>query len=203
MKLKRNTWILVVIAVIMGVVVYVSESQWTPKREQAEIEKKQIFDLEEKDIQGVIIEKNGQILEFVRTSNQEHSWQMKQPEDLPASDAAVSFLLSFLTNGESKRNFTISSDKKPDYGLKNPFAKITIKLDNNQTKELVLGLPNLENQFLYAVVDSSNQNTTEIEVSLVPIGLKYAVEKEIEEWKQEEGTVGDYPPKSPLRLRGH
>ncbi|GEM_PF-6590272 len=59
MKLNRNTWSLVVIAVIMGVVVYISESQWTPKREQAEIEEKQIFDLEEKDIQGVIIEKNG------------------------------------------------------------------------------------------------------------------------------------------------
>ncbi len=82
--------------------------------------------------------------------------------------------------------------------MQNPLAKIIIKLDNNQTNSLVWGLPNLENQFLYAVVDSSNQNTTEIEVSLVPIGLKYAVEKEIEEWKQEEGTVGDYPPKSPL-----
>ncbi len=197
MKLKRNTWILVVIAVIMGVVVYISESQWAPKREQAKVEEKQIFDLEEKDIKGVIIEKNGQILEFVRTSNQQHSWQMKQPEDLPASDAAVSFLLSFLTNGESKRNFTISSDKKQDYGLQTPLAKITIELDNNQTKELVLGAPNLENQFIYAVVDSANQNG-EIEVSLVPIGLKYAVEKEIEEWKQEEETVGDYPPKSPL-----
>ena len=148
------------------------------------------MDLEEKEIQAIILEKDGEeTLEFVRTGKQEQIWQMKQPEDLPASDAAVSFLLSFLANGKRKRTFTISPEQKSDYGLENSLAKITIKLEPGKNRELVLGLPNLDNQFVYALIDAPNGNETELEVSLVPIGLKYAVEKELEQWKQKEEAV--------------
>ena len=40
MKLKRNTWFLVALALTLGVVVYISETQWTPKQEEEQAEQK-------------------------------------------------------------------------------------------------------------------------------------------------------------------
>ncbi len=179
MKLQRSTWILVVSALILGGVVYVSEVQWTPKPAAKETKGKRMFDLAEEDIQGIIIQKDEETLEFVRTDNNSQPWQMKQPEDVPASDATVSFLLNLLVNGKKERSFTISPEKKQEYGLQNPLAKVIIKLER-ETHELVLGAPTLSNQFIYAFVDSKDNN----EVSLVQIDLQYAIEKELEEWKK-------------------
>lgn len=184
MKLQRSTWILVVSALILGGVVYVSEVQWTPKEAAEDTKGKRMFDLEEEDILGIIIQKDGETLEFVRTGNSSESWQMKQPEDVPASDAAVSFLLNLLVNGKKERTFTISPEEKQEYGLQNPLAKVIIKLEH-ETLDLVLGIPTLNNQFIYAFVDSKDNK----EVSLVQIDLKYAIEKELEEWKK--GTADE------------
>jgi len=185
MKLQRNTWILVVSALILGGVVYVSEVQWTPKQAVEETKGKRMFDLAEQDIQGIIIQKDGETLEFVRTGNNSQPWQMKQPEDVPANNATVSFLLNLLVNGKKERSFTISPEQKQEYGLQTPLAKVIIKLEH-KTIDLVLGIPTLNNQFIYAFVNPQKDTN---EVSLVPIDLKYAIEKEIEEWKK--GTADE------------
>ena len=180
MKLQRSTWILVVSALILGGVVYVSEVQWTPKPAAEKTKGKRMFDLAEEDIQGIIIQKDGETLEFVRIGNNSQPWQMKQPEDVPANNAAVSFLLNLLVNGKKERPFTISPEKKQEYGLQNPLAKVIIKLER-ETHELVLGLPTLSNQFIYAFIEPRKDTN---EVSLVPIDFKYAIEKEVDEWKK-------------------
>ncbi len=179
MKLQRSTWILVVSALILGGVVYVSEVQWTPKPAAEETKGKRMFDLAEEDIQGIIIQKDGETLEFVRTGKTEPIWQMKQPDNVPARDATVSFLLNLLVNGKKERSFTISPEEKYQYGLQNPLAKVIIKLEH-KTIDLVLGIPTLNNQFIYAFVNPQKDTN---EVSLVPIDLKYAIEKELSEWK--------------------
>lgn len=181
MRLQRTTWILVVIALALGGFVYIYEIQGKEQRETTEA-RKQIFDFEEEDIQGLTIVQPEQTLRFERTDS-DLPWQMKQPKDIPASDAAVSFLLNLLVEGESDRTFTIAPEQKSEYGLEKPFAEIEVELKDSR-RELILGNPNFDNKFVYAQVDSSSQADEDLAVILVPIDFQYAVERELEEWQQ-------------------
>ncbi|MGF1478213.1 MAG: DUF4340 domain-containing protein [Cyanophyceae cyanobacterium] len=181
MKLQRSTWFLVAIALVLSATVYVNEIEERPSREATA---DQLFDFEEAEIQGVVVKQPEQTLEFER--NDDDAWQMKQPQDVLASDAAVSFLLNLLVEGESDRSFTIAPDQKQEYGLDTPQAEIQVELEDGQ-HELILGNPSFDNQSVYAQIDSANQDE-EITVFLVPIDFQYAVERELTEWQQPEDT---------------
>jgi hypothetical protein len=66
-----------------------------------------IFDFPEEAIAKIVIDRPNETLEFVRTDNSNRPWQMKKPEDVPASDATVSFLVDLLVRGERDRAFSI------------------------------------------------------------------------------------------------
>ena len=186
MKLQQTTKILVALALILGGFVFINEFLLLPKQEAIQAKEKQIFDFQEKDIKGVKIETKAQKLELQRTEDSTKPWQMKQPDDLPASDAAVSFLLNLLANGQSDRSFTVSPNELQEYGLDNPLAKIKIQLENEKSHELILGKPNFDNKLIYARVDTSSTQEQNIEIELVKIDFKYAVERKLEDWKYKE-----------------
>ncbi|MGK7876226.1 MAG: DUF4340 domain-containing protein [Xenococcaceae cyanobacterium] len=188
MKLQRTTWILLVLALILGGFVYFYEIQGAPKREAIQAKQKQIFDFEKEEIKEITIEKKEETLEFERTGDENKLWQMKQPEDVPASDAAVSFLLNLLVEGKSDRSFTIPSEQSKEYGFDKPFATVEIQLENQETHKLILGKPDFKDQFLYAQADPPSQTEQELTIILVPKDFQYAVERELEEWKQKEET---------------
>ena len=177
--MQRTTWVLVAIALALGGGVYVYEFQ-QPQREATEAK---IFEFEESAIQALTIIQPEQTLRFERTNSELQPWQMKQPEAVPASDAAVSFLLNLLVKGKSDRTFTISPAQKSEYGLANPLAEIEVTLKDQQHK-LILGKPSFDNKFIYAQVDSADQNEEDLTISLVPIEFQYAVERELSEWQQ-------------------
>jgi hypothetical protein len=105
---------------------------------------------------------------------------MKKPEEKPASDAVISFLLNLLVNGEGDRSFTITPDQQELYGLNQPFAEITITLNDQKTHQLKLGKTSFNDEFIYGTIDNLNE-----QVFLLQIDFKYAVDRKIEEWKQE------------------
>jgi Domain of unknown function (DUF4340) len=153
-------------------------------RNRKKLKQKRIFQLEEKAIQNLTIEKEGKIVAFARTKNQQQPWQMKQPEDVPASDAAVSFLVNLLVSSQSERSFTVTKDKLKDYGLDAPFATITFTTESQQKQQIILGKSDFNNQFLYAQIDPKMANNSEVQILLVPLEFKYAVNRDLEEWKQ-------------------
>ena len=186
MKLQRTTWILVALALVLGGVVYFYEIQVKPKQEAIQAKQKQIFDFEEKEIKRLTIEKEEQVLEFERTDDENNPWQMKQPEDVSASDASVSFLLDLLVEGKSDRSFTIPPNQSKEYGFEQPLATVKVQLENQETHELILGKTDFNEQFLYAQADPPSETEQELEIMLVPKNFQYAVEREFEEWKQTE-----------------
>ncbi|MBE9171297.1 DUF4340 domain-containing protein [Pleurocapsales cyanobacterium LEGE 06147] len=187
MTLKRNTWLLLVLATILGGWVYFYEIRGEAKRTQIQAEQRQIFNFPEEAIAKIIINQPDRTLEFVRTGDSNRPWQMKQPEDVPASDATVSFLVDLLVRGERDRSFTVPVSQLKEYGLDNPQTKITVELDNNQTHQIVLGRSNINDKSLYAQTDlSQNNNNQETEILLVPKNWYYAVERDLEEWKEKE-----------------
>lgn len=184
MKLQQTTWILVSIALILGGFVYFSEIQGQANQEAIAAKEKQVLNIQEKNIKKITIEKKEQTIELEKTKNNLSPWQMKKPENTPASDASVSFLVDLLVKGKSDRAFTTSSNQLQEYGLDRPIARVKIELQDRKNHELILGKPNLNDKFIYAQVDPDKQKQQELEVILVPKNFQYAVERELSEWKQ-------------------
>ena len=198
MKLQRTTWILLSLALVLGGFVYFYEIQGKSQREAIQAKQKQIFDFPEEEIQELIVEKSQRTLKFERTDDDKNPWQMKQPEDVPASDAAVSFLLNLLVQGKSNRSFTISSNQLDRYGLNSPLATVKILLKNQKTHKLILGKPDFEDKFLYGQVDPPTKPQQDLEIVLLPKNFQYAVEREFKEWKQKQENTQTSPSKTKL-----
>ncbi|ACB52992.1 conserved hypothetical protein [Crocosphaera subtropica ATCC 51142] len=182
MKLKNTTWILLGVAIILGVGVYVYELQINPQQEQIEATNKQLFTFDEDDIKALTIETEDQTYKFEKTSDENQPWQMKEPQDTVANDAVISFLTNLLVTSESERTLTVPQNQKKDYGLDKPLGIITIELENEKQHKIVLGKLNFQGELLYAQIDSSSPSQEEITINLVPKNFQYAVDRQPEEW---------------------
>ena len=185
MKLAKTTVVLAALAVILGGFVYFYEIQFKQQQKTIETQRKSIFDFQAEDIKELTIDRGGQTLKFERAGNEQKLWQMRQPEDVPASDAAVSFLVGLLTERKREKSFTIPPNQKQEYGLDKPLATIEIKLKNQKNHQLILGQLNFDKTLIYAQVDPQKKTGQELEVLLLPIDFQYAVERKFEEWKEE------------------
>ncbi len=186
MKLTRNTWILISLAGVLGVGVYIYESQLAPRQEASEEQRKQIFAFTEEEVKNLTIELPDQTLEFERIDKEITPWQMKKPEDVPASSAVIAFLLDALAEEERDRTFSVPVQQLSDYGLDSPIAKISVTLENGEKHRLFLGQPDLGGKLIYAQADPPNNPVEEVEVVLVPINFQYAVERELSEWQAQQ-----------------
>ncbi|NEP03132.1 MAG: DUF4340 domain-containing protein [Symploca sp. SIO2E9] len=187
MKLQRTTLILLVSAILLGGFVYVYEIQGAPKREAAKAKKQQLFSFEEEQIQTVTIYRDQQTWEFERVNKQKSPWRMKQPQDTPASDGAISFLTNLLVNGKSSRSFTVPSKQRQEYGLDQPLATVVVELKNQEIHQLILGKPDFNRSSLYAE-KPQRQKSGKLEVLLVSIDFEYAVNRQQSEWLYQEAS---------------
>ena len=185
MKLTHNTWILISLAGILGFGIYLYEIHFLPSEKTAEEQRKQIFTFTEEEVKTLTIELPDQTLRFERINQEFNPWRMKEPEDVPASSAAIAFLLDALAEEEKKRNFSVPVQKLSDYGLDKPIAKIHVTLEDGAEHQLNLGQPDLRGKLVYAQTDPANQTGKEVEVILVPINFQYAIERDLAEWKEE------------------
>lgn len=183
MKLRKTTWILLGLVILLGGWVYVYTSQDHQTQETLTQNQRKLFNFNREDIQRLLITTPNTTLEFTTTNNQITPWQMKQPENTIANSATVSFLLDLLVGGKSEKTFTVPIKQKKEFGLELPQATITIDLKNQQTHQLILGKTDFEDQFLYAQVDP--KNTQQLQVSLVDKSFQYALDRDLSEWKQE------------------
>ncbi len=188
MKLKKSTWALLAIALLLGGGVYSYETFWKPEQETSQAKEQQLFTFSEKDIKGLTIETAGKTLKFERKDT-EQPWQMLEPEKITANDAAMSFLLNLLVDSQINRSITVTKELLKDYSLEPPFAKIMISLANNQTHQLLLGKPDLEDQYIYAQLDPQT-GTIEQKIIFLPKEFQYAVERDLMEWKQPKTEEG-------------
>jgi hypothetical protein len=187
MKLQRSTWILLSLALLLGVGVYFYEKQVAPQKEIVKTTKKQIFSFKEDQIQSLTIyinKKPLQVVKLERVSGGKTQWQMKYPQDVPASDAAVSFLLNLLVEGKSDRTINnVSAEQLKEYGLDEPEYKVKIELKNKEVHRIILGKLDFNRSFLYAQVDPYVQNNQKSEVLLIPVDFEYAVNRPLAEWQ--------------------
>ncbi|GAB4225821.1 MAG: hypothetical protein Kow0049_04080 [Stanieria sp.] len=183
MKLKGTTWLLMILAAILGSWVYFYEIRGEQQRTISATNQQQIFNFTEVEINRIIIQKPNQTLEFERTGKNEEPWQMKQPQNVTASDATIAFLLDLITNGKSDRSFTVPQSDLSQYGLDNPIAHIIIESNNQTNQEIFLGQPSLNKELIYAYIPTS-ESSTNVNILLVSRNWQYAVDRELSEWRQ-------------------
>lgn len=179
MKFQRTSIALVFAALALGGYVYYTESKKPPQVDQAQSDEKPLFNFKEQDVQAFTVQTPKQTLVFEKAG----IWTLKKPEVAPADEGAVAFLLNLLATGKSDRTFTVPPAKKPEFGLDQPSAIVEVKLNNQQNHRLVIGKPNFNRNFLYALVDPPDNR--DLSVLLIPINFQNAVDRPLIEWKRD------------------
>jgi hypothetical protein len=194
MKIKPTTIGLVVAAILLGGITLLTVRTNEPRSEQSEEqgEPQELFAFIESDVQSLRLETQSSSFEFDRT---EDGWQMVSPEQTPASDASIAFLLDQMATARSSRSITASADEAAEFGLDEPLATVEVTLDNEETHELVLGGYDFNRTSLYALADPPEE-AEELTVFLVSPNFENAVGRPYEEWKQPvaiESPTGESP----------
>ncbi|MBD2091027.1 DUF4340 domain-containing protein [Microcoleus sp. FACHB-1515] len=176
------TWTLVAVAALLGGFVYFSEVRNADQPEASETQAASLFGFEEKQVQRFRVQTRLHNLLFERDST--GKWQMREPDQTPASDASVAYLLNLLATQERDRVLTINRANQKDYGLDQPIATIFVTLDNGQAHKLVIGGYDFNRSNLYALADPATGNPSELQVVTVSPDFDSAVNRSIPEWKQ-------------------
>lgn len=188
MKLKATTIVLIVSTLGLGSFIYWVEIKGKSNQENIEnveeILTPKIFNFTEKDIKTLVIETEGKTLKFQQTENKTKPWEMIKPEKAIASEPSLSFLTNLLVEGKKKQIFIVKKKELIEYGLDKPIAKILIKLNNEQEKEIILGKSNFDNTLIYAQINPQAQDENSIEIILVSKSFQYAVTRDFNDWKK-------------------
>lgn len=196
MKLKPINLILVVVALILGGVAYVTQRQ-TPTDSSSQTEAQPVFAFEEKQVQALTLTTSAQTVQFERDEN--GVWQMIEPEQAIANDASVAYLVNLLATAMSDRTLSVPASDQASFGLDQPLATIKATLDNNETHTLVIGRENFNQTARYAIADPPAEAASELKVVLVSPDFENAVGRSLEEWKaaEAEGTPSPTPEATP------
>lgn len=189
MKLKKSTWVVVAIAILLGGGIALNEFEFAPQREAKQAKEQKLFEFTEEEINNITIETKPYTIKLKQVKDKNYKWQIEQPKNVPAEDAIVSFLLDLLVDGKSERILNIVSQDLKEYGLEPPFATIKIELVEQTKHQINLGKTEFSEKFVYALKDSEGHESKQLEVLLVPIEFKYAVERDLEEWQQKPETT--------------
>ncbi|KAM3112738.1 DUF4340 domain-containing protein [Phormidesmis sp. 146-33] len=186
MKFQKTPLILLFSALVLGGFVYFYELKKEPPSTETQSESSPIFAFKEEDVQAFTIQTSKQTFSFekIPVSQKGTSWQMTAPEKTLADAGSVAFLLNLIATSRSDRTLPTPVTRKSEFGLEPAASTIEIRLGNQKTHRLLLGKPNFNRSFLYALVDPPAKPDQDLNVLLVPIEFQSAVDRPIAEWKQ-------------------
>ena len=198
MKLQRTTLILLLLALGLGGFVYFYEIKAATQRQEAKAKQQQIFSFDQEQVQAFTVKTREQTLQFERDNKSgKPSWLLKAPSETPASDASVSYLMNLLVKGKSDRTIQVPVAQLQEYGLAQPQATIEVKLNNQETHQLILGNLDFNRNFLYAQANPPAKPAGNVDVLLVSTDFENAVNRSLSEWKSQDASQSSSSKKSP------
>lgn len=189
MKLQRSTIILVAAALLLGGAVLLTQSRQSgsdaPTAGQTDSDRSPVYDFAEADVVVLQIEIANQTVAFEK--DDADFWQMIEPDEQPAEEAAIAFLLSRLVTDGLVNTTTIDAAEQADFGLDDPFATVTLTLADGTTHTLILGDADFSGENYYALVDPATfpltEEAGEVEVAIVTQNIINGVDRPLEEWQ--------------------
>ena len=151
--MKRSTLILLILAAVLGTVVYYLEYKpGKPRDEGTEApSSKPAWEVKSDDIASVQIRKGE---ESIRLTADGDKWMLSEPLTDRAGESAVRSLLSDLAGLTIEREFTPrSSDDLSSYGLANPALRIEMKTKNGASHVVEIGEKDVIGAAAYARLD--------------------------------------------------
>ena len=179
MKLNRTPVVLLIVAVLLGGVVYLQQTIPPPVKSEAQL----LFGFEEADVRSLNLKTLEQNLSFIKNAAPNPAiWQMTSPNQVRANDASVAYLLNAIASANSAAPLTAPTAKQAEFGFDSPLATVELTLKDSKTHRLILGKPNFNRTSLYAQIDP--QPGSELKIFLVSLDFENAVNRPLSEWQQ-------------------
>lgn len=193
MKLNRTPLILLIVALLLGGIVYLQEQRTVPP---VPSKAQTLFGFDEADVRSLSLETPKQNLSFVKNAAPNPAiWQMTEPNLSPANDASVAYLLNAIASAKSAPPLTVPIAKQAEFGFDAPLATVNLTLKDNKTHRLILGKPDFNRTTLYAQIDP--QPSADLKIFLVSLDFENAVNRPLSEWQLKPETKLKVPtPKS-------
>jgi hypothetical protein len=160
--MKRNTLILLLIAIVGGAAVYFFEVKPGKPRDEEPETSKAAFNFKREEINAITLTRGSE--KPINFELQNNKWVIKQPIIAHADESAMNGLVGDLVSARIDRDFP--GDNLKGYGLAEPAVKLEIKLKNGQTHRVDLGSKDPIGTFAYAKIDGS-QNVALISGSVL------------------------------------
>ncbi|WP_414624922.1 DUF4340 domain-containing protein [Calothrix sp. CCY 0018] len=184
MKIQRTTLGLVLIAILLGGFVYFYEFHLKAQQEAVKKKQQQLFSFKEEDVKNLKITTPRESIALERSPESgKTKWLMKSPDNVPANDGTVAYLLSLLETENIERTLSAKPSQVSEFGLKQPQATIDITLNNQTDRKLILGKPTFDNRFLYAQNQFPTKPDGNFEVITVSKKFEDAINRSLSEWK--------------------
>lgn len=199
MKLQRSTLALLLLALGIGGGALWLETRKIPQQLAEKANQNLLFPFSKDEIQALTVQLNQPSSEvkdvkvpatyrFEKVNiegdkSRLSPWQLKQPEDVPANDAYIFYLVDLLVQSKRDRTFSATPSQLAEYGLDKPQARVEVKLRNNQTHQLLLGKADFNRSKLYAIPNPPQDPSKPVDVVLVPIDFEYGVYRPLSDWK--------------------
>lgn len=179
MKLNRAPLIVLIAAALLGGVVYLQEQTSPPP---AQSEAQTLFGFQEADVRSLSLETPERSLSFVKNATPNPAiWQMTSPNQVPANDASVAYLLNAIVSAKSAPPLSVPPAKQAEFGFDSPLATVDLTLKDSKTHRLVLGKPDFNRTSLYAQIDP--QPGADLKIFLVSLDFENAVNRPLSEWQ--------------------
>jgi len=178
----KSTIVLSLVLILLGGYLYYIEIPGEKKKQEAEVKQKRLYNFTSSAITNLTIERSkGQPIELLHDpTHPEDPWQIVQPVETVANDAAVSALASQIERLESSRMVEEKSENLKEFGLDPPAYSVIITLNRTDTEILEVGGENLTGNEVYV---RKGQGTP---VYLVPAAIKKALNKDLTGWRRQE-----------------
>lgn len=204
MKFQRSTWILLLVALGFGGLVYGMEQRQPVQPETAIPTAQPIFSLAADQVKTLRLQTRQQTLLFKQSAPERSAaratpggsvpqlpelsstWRLQQPLQAPASEASVAYLLNLMATGMADRVLTIAASQKAQFGFDQPLAIVEVTLEDQTRHQLVIGDFTFDESYLYALADPSSQPSGALKVLLIPTVFENAVNRPLGEWQDQD-----------------
>ncbi len=189
-----STTVLAVLLVGLATFYYVYEIRQAPEREKAATIKDRLWkELEGKDLEEIIVQRNGAVTLHLKKSGD--AWSLVAPVAVSADRGAADGLAMSLATLRVEREIEANPQKPGDFGLAPPAAEVTFKA-KGQDRTVKLGAKSPSGMWAYA------QEGAKPAVILVPEGILVDAQKAPSDYRDKTLLAFDRKDVKTIEVRG-